>query len=120
MSGADARRSASKPLFARTFEVGCTVDLEQTNDSLHAYVELDGYEVGPGDEVVVLEPPTHVPFGERLTKRCRARVTQAGLFGRLWTPVAAYFELTELYEVGFDPRQDDTQDPKPADERNAS
>lgn len=110
-----ATRTRSKPLFARTFEVGCTVDIEQTNDSLHAYVELDGYDVGPGDEVVVLEPPTGVPFGERVTKRCRARVTQAGLLTRLWTPIAAYLELTELYEVGFDPKE--TQ---PADERSGS
>lgn len=103
-------------LFARTFEVSCTVDVEQTNDSLHAYVDLDGYEVGPGDEVTVLDPPTEVPFGERVVKRCRARVTEAGLFTRLWTRVAAHIELTGLYEVGFDPKQD--FDPK--DERSAS
>lgn len=95
-----------KGLFAKTFEVGCTVDLEQTNESLHAYVDLDGYEVGPGDEVTVLDPPTSVPFGERLTKRCRARVRQAGLLTRLWTPFAAHLELTELYEVGFDPLEE--------------
>jgi hypothetical protein len=98
--------AAKKGFFARTFEVGCTVDLEQTNDSLHAYVELDGYEVGPGDEVTVIDPPTSVPFGERLTKRCRARVRQAGWFARTWTPIAAYLELTELYEVGFDPKEE--------------
>lgn len=108
-AGAPAR-NAARPLFARSFEVDCTVDLEQTNDSLHAYVFLDGYDVGPGDEVRVIDPPTEVPFGGRLNRRCRATVTQAGLFGRIWTPIAAYLELTELYEVGFDPM----------DERNVS
>lgn len=105
-----AARAPVRGVFAKTFEVDCTVDLEQTNDSLHAYVFLDGYEVGPGDEVTVIDPPTAVPFGERLTRRCRARVVQAGMLTRLWTPVAAYLELTDLYEVGFDP----------IEERNAS
>ena len=103
-------------LFARTIEVSCTVDVEQTNDSLHAYVDLDGYEVGPGDEVTVLDPPTQVPFGERVVKRCRARVTQAGLFTRLWTPIAAHVELTGVYEVGFDPKEEPAQ----KNERSAS
>lgn len=102
---AEEARPMFKPrFFARTFEVGCTVDIEQTNDSLHAHVDLDGYDPGPGDEVTVLNPPTDVPFGERIVKRCRARVTQAGFFRRLWTPVAAHTELTDLYEVGFDER----------------
>jgi hypothetical protein len=32
----------------RTVEVPCTLEIEHTPDSLHAHVELDGIEVGPG------------------------------------------------------------------------
>lgn len=96
--------AAPRSLFGRTFEVDCTVDIEHTTESLHAYVTLDGYEVGPGDEVMVKDPPATPAFGGRVTCRRRAIVRQAGLFGRIWTPIAAYRELTELYEVGFDER----------------
>ena len=44
----------------------CTVEIEHSFDSLHAYVELHGIEVEPGDEVTVHDPPTEVPFGEKL------------------------------------------------------
>lgn len=85
----------------RKVEVPCTVDIEHSFDSLHAYVELEGIEVGPGDEVLVHGAPTEVPFGERVVCRRRATVTQAGWLDRVWTRLTARFELTELYEVGF-------------------
>jgi hypothetical protein len=85
----------------RTVEVPCTVDVEHSFDSLHAYVDLDGIEVGPGDEVLVHGAPTEVPYGERVVVRRSATVLQAGPLGRLWTRLAARFELTDLYEVGF-------------------
>ena len=49
----------------RTIEIPCTVDIEQTTESLHAYVELHGIEVGPGDQVIVHDAPTSVDFGEQ-------------------------------------------------------
>jgi hypothetical protein len=83
-------------------EVPCTIDIENTLDSLHAYVELQGVEVGPGDEVRVLDAPTEIPpYGERIVCERRASVVKASWFGRLWTHLTAPFELTELYEVGF-------------------
>lgn len=85
----------------RSFDVPCTVDIEQTAESLHAYVELDGYDAGPGDEVIVHGAPTSVPFGSRIVVRCHATVKRAGPIDRAITHVAAYLELTELYEVGF-------------------
>jgi hypothetical protein len=83
-------------------EVPCTIDIENTLDSLHAYVELQGVEVGPGDEVRVLDAPTEIPsYGERVVWERRAAVVKASWLGRLWTHLTAPFELTELYEVGF-------------------
>ncbi len=85
----------------RSFEAPCTVDIEQTSEFLHAHVELDGVEVGPGDTVIVHDAPEPPPFGERTVVRRTATVTRAGALDRLATKIAAYLELTELYEVGF-------------------
>lgn len=82
--------------------VPCTIDIENTLDSLHAYVELQGVEVGPGDAVQVLDAPTQMPpYGERLVCERRATVVRAGLIERVRTYLTSRLELTELYEVGF-------------------
>ena len=89
-------------LATTTTEVPCTVEIEHTADSLHAHVDLDsGIEIGPGDEVRVLGAAVDVAFGDKLTLRRRAMVTQASLLGALWTKLTARFELTELYDVSF-------------------
>jgi hypothetical protein len=82
-------------------EVPCTVDIEHSPDSLHAYVDLDGIDVGPGDEVVVHGAPAYVGFGEHGVWQCRATVRRAGPLKRFWAHVEGYLELTELYEVSF-------------------
>ncbi len=86
----------------RKVEVPCTVDIENTLDSLHAYVELHGIDVGPGDEVHIHDAPTQMPpYGGHVVCERRATVLQASWLDRLWTHLTARFELTELYEVGF-------------------
>jgi hypothetical protein len=85
-----------------TFDVPCTIEIENTFESLHAHVDLDGnIPIMAGDEVLVHGDPIRVPFGERRTLRRQATVTRANAFDRLITKVAARFELTELYEVSF-------------------
>ena len=84
-----------------TIEVPCTIDLEQTADSLHAYVDLQGVEVGPGDEVLVHDAPSGIAFGERALIERRASVRRAGPLQGLWAHVEGYLELTELFEVSF-------------------
>lgn len=81
--------------------VPCTVEIENTSDSLHAHVDLEGVEVGPGDTVTVYGAPTHVPFGHKGIYHCSAVVDRAGPLGRAWTRMTAYLGLTELYEVSF-------------------
>lgn len=84
------------------FEVPCTVEIEHTPESLHAHVELHGgVELRPGDEVLVHGAPITVPFGQKLVVERRATVVRASAFERFWTRILAYWELTELYEVGF-------------------
>lgn len=85
----------------RTIEVPCTVDLEQTPESLHAYVDLVGIAVGPGDRVLVHDAPDHIAFGEKTILTRRATVRRAGPLQRLWAHIEGYLELTELYEVSF-------------------
>lgn len=84
-----------------TIEVPCTIDLEQTRDSLHAYVDLDGVAPGPGDEVVIHDAPSGIAFGEKTIMKRRATLKRAGPLGRFWAHVEGYLELTELYEVSF-------------------
>jgi hypothetical protein len=88
-------------LARRTDNIPCTVEIEQTPDSLKAYVFLDGMDPGPGDKVIVHGAPTKIRFGERGTFRCHASVIHAGPFTRQATRILSYLELTELYEIGF-------------------
>jgi flagellar basal body rod protein FlgF len=86
----------------RVFDVPCTIEIENTFESLHAHVDLDGdVAIGPGDEVLVHGDPIRVPYGEKLTLRRNATVTKAGPLDRMITKIAARLELTELYEVSF-------------------
>ena len=86
----------------RTFDVPCTVEIEQTSETLHAHVLLDGdIDIRPGDEVLVHDAPTEVAFGERLVVRRTATVVRGGVLDRLWARIEGYLELTELYEVSF-------------------
>ena len=86
----------------KSFDVPCTVEIEQTSETLHAHVVLDGdIQIQPGDEVRVHDAPTHVEFGERLVVRRTATVVRAGPVDRLRARIEGYLELTELYEVSF-------------------
>lgn len=86
-------------------EVICHVDIEQTAESFHAHAVPDGIEINPGDEVLVHGVPTQIEFGDKILMECPATVTRANWFVRQWTQMTAIFELTELYEVGFQPKE---------------
>ena len=86
-------------------DVPCDVDIEHTPESLHAHAIPDGIDIRPGDSVLVHADRTEVGFGEHVTYRCRATGYRANWFQRAWTQVAGLFELTELYEVGFLPKE---------------
>ena len=85
-----------------SFDVPCTIEIENTFESLHAHVDLDGdIAIMAGDEVLVHGEPIRVPYGEKRTVRRQATVTRASALDRAITKFAARFELTELYEVSF-------------------
>ncbi len=89
---------------ARRFDIPCTVTIEQSPDHFHAHVELDGdIPIYPGDEVRVHGAPVTIDFGQSLQFTRMATVKRATALTRAWTRFAAYFDLTELYEVSFNP-----------------
>ena len=90
----------------RTFEAPCVVEIERSAETFEAHVVIDSdYEILPGDEVLVQDPPTEAPFGARIVVRRTATITRAGLPERVWTRIAGNFELAELYDVSFTDRR---------------
>ena len=93
-------------LFRRAHDTSCTIEIEHSDESLHAHVELDEQaDLRPGDRVHVHGAPIHVSFGQRLVLRRKATVERAGWLEQQWTRLCGGFELTELYEVSFTPRR---------------
>ncbi len=89
-------------LFRRRQDIACTIDIEHTERSLHAHVELDGeLALQPGDRVRVHGAPIRVRFGDKMTLHRNATVERASWIERQWTRFAARFELSELYDVSF-------------------
>lgn len=86
----------------RQFDVACTIKVQNTWESLHAHVELDGdVKIQPGDEVVVHGEPVVVPYGESVELRRTATVVRAGALERAWTRATGDLEFMELCEFSF-------------------
>jgi hypothetical protein len=93
-------------LGGETVEGTVDVEIEKTQESFHVYAIPSSFEVREGDEVLLHGIPTEIDFGAQFTMQCRATVQRAGMLERAWTRLASLFELTELYEVGFQPKDD--------------
>jgi len=92
-------------LGGETIEVSADVDIEKSPLSFHAHAVPDGIDIQPGDTVLVHGVPTNIGFGDQLTCRCSATIVRGGAVGRWWAMVGGMFELHELYEVGFLPKE---------------
>jgi hypothetical protein len=80
----------------------CTVEVEHSDESLHAHVALDGNpDIGPGDRVRVHGDAIRIAFGEKISVRRAATLTRAGALLRAWTRFVGHFGMAELYEVSF-------------------
>ena len=85
-----------------SIDVPCTVEVQNTFESLHAHVELpDGILVRPGDEVLVHGKPIEVPYGETVRIERQATVTRANALERAWTKMTGGLEYMELLEFSF-------------------
>lgn len=88
---------------SRRFDTGCLVEVEHRFEALGAHVRLDGdLPLFPGDRVTVHGPEIRVPFGEARAERRTATVERAGAWRGFWARHVAQWQLTRLYEVGFD------------------
>ncbi|MGB7205024.1 MAG: hypothetical protein WBD37_06095 [Anderseniella sp.] len=86
----------------RQFDIGCTIEVEHTFESLHAHVELDGgIGMEPGDTIKVHGDPIIVPYGEKQVFRRTATVKRAGSIERAWTKATGDLEFMELLEFSF-------------------
>lgn len=88
----------------RAIPLRCSLDIENTAESLHAHAIPEDVELRPGDVVVLHDVDPEIGFGERRTGEARASLIRAGIFARFWTECCALFEIADLYEVGFDTR----------------
>jgi hypothetical protein len=87
---------------AHSFDTTCTITVEQSSEHFHAHVELPAdIAMEPGDKVRVHGAPISIPFGSSQVFERTATVTRAGPLARAVTRLAAYFDLSELYEVSF-------------------
>ena len=63
----------------RRFDVPCTIEIEHTNEHLHAHVSLEGeVPIYPGDRVRVHGSAIQVEFGESASYSRIATVMRAG------------------------------------------
>jgi hypothetical protein len=87
---------------SRTVALTCDIDIEQSWESFHAHAIPDGIDIMPGD-VILVHNTEALAAGNRYTGTCSATLTRAGFWRRRWTQFYSIFELSELYEVGFQP-----------------
>ena len=88
-------------LGGQRLETPCTIEIEHSDDFLHALFDLRGAAIGPGDSVEFHGAPAAVPFGSGAVYRGSATVRRASLPERVWTRLSSYLFLTELLEIGF-------------------
>ncbi|UIJ73257.1 hypothetical protein [Aurantimonas sp. HBX-1] len=92
-------------LGGRREEVGCTVEVVNTFESLEAHVRFDGgVTVEPGDEVLVHGAPVEVPYGHRASVRRVATIKRAGWLEKTWVRMTGDLEFMELCEFSFSER----------------
>jgi len=103
-------REAEQKFFAELFfkkataiSLTCEIDIEQTWESFHAHAIPQDIDIHPGDTILVHDVPTDIGFGESYTGHRPATLIRAGFLRRLFTRMRGMIELTELFEVGFDP-----------------
>lgn len=89
----------------RTVRARAEIDIEKTQESFHAYAVPVGVDIRPGDVVQIHGVPTEIAMGDHVTMECDATVSRAGALARGWTALTSMFLLTDLYEVGFEPKE---------------
>lgn len=98
--------SMNRAMYSKSFDVECTIDIQNTFEQFHALVELDGNPaINPGDKVRVHGDPVTVPYGETRVLRRLATVERATALCRVLTKLKSDFEYLEMFEVSFTPEK---------------
>ena len=85
--------------------VPCRVMIGQTADSLHAHLEMDSVAINPGDIVQLVDAPETMNNATDVEYHARAMVKRAGAIRQMLTRFAGLFQILELIEVGFEPKE---------------
>ena len=88
---------------SRRIALTCLLDIEQSAASFHAHAIPQDVEINAGDTILVHDAPAAIGFGERFTGTRTATLVRAGALRRLWTRLRSVQEISELYEVWFQP-----------------
>ena len=83
----------------------CTIRVDRTAECFQAHMDIDGIEINAGDEVRVLVAPNIVDHGGAMVCYSEVVVTRAGFFARLRERLFGFFDVLELVEVGFAPKE---------------
>jgi hypothetical protein len=87
---------------SRQVHLTCEIDIEQSWESLHAHAIPEDIDIAAGDTIIVHDTEGALSAAHYTGKR-NATLIRAGFWRRRWTRFRSIFELTELFEVGFQP-----------------
>ena len=87
---------------SRQVQLTCDIDIEQSWESLHAHAIPDDIDIGAGDVIIVHDTDDALSAAQYIGKR-NATLIRAGFWRRHWMRFRSNFEVTELFEVGFQP-----------------
>jgi hypothetical protein len=90
---------------SQTMIVPCRVTIGQTAESLHAHMEMDSVAINPGDIVLLVDAPHAMDRSTDGEYHARAMVKRAGVLRQMLTRFAGLFQILELIEVGFEPKE---------------
>ena len=84
------------------YDVGCTIEIQNTFESLHAHVDLDdAAELKPGDRVRVHGDIVVVEYGVSMSIRRIATVVKVNSFQSFFARIKGDLEIFEMFEVSF-------------------
>jgi hypothetical protein len=87
---------------SRQVQLTCDLDIEQSWESLHAHAIPADIDIEAGD-VILIHGAEDALSAAQYTGQRSATLIRAGFWRRRWTRFRSNFELTELFEVGFQP-----------------
>ncbi len=83
--------------------LSCDIDIEQNEERFYAGAIPDDVGIEPGDIVILHATDDDLGEHARYIGTRSATLIRAGFWQRNWVKFSSIFQLTELFEVGFQP-----------------